>query len=195
MLRITKPIDNANDTIQLDVVDRISASRWRSERRAFLFVTIFHMYKKGAVVEIQFTANRLNDHAGEPYWIDLDPDEAMTLYRQLHARLANATPPAQPLIVSLDAPAARHDSARDAPRQVGPAVRLDTAAAAQPASAESDEVAFRQWVCVICGWVYDEAHGAPDDGIPPGTRWDDVPADWRCPLCDVGKADFAMVEF
>ncbi|PPB82827.1 MULTISPECIES: rubredoxin [Mycetohabitans] len=153
------------------------------------------MYKKGAVVEIQFTANRLNDHAGEPYWIDLDPDEAAALYRQLHARFANATPQAQPLIVSLDAPAAGHDPARDAPRQAGPAARLDTAAAVQPASAEPDVVAFRQWVCVICGWVYDEAYGAPDDGIPPGTRWDDVPADWRCPLCDVGKADFAMVEF
>ncbi|WP_323073527.1 rubredoxin [Mycetohabitans endofungorum] len=153
------------------------------------------MYKKGAVVEIQFTANRLNDHAGEPYWIDLDPDEAAALYRQLHARFANATPQAQPLIVSLDVPAAGHDPARDAPRQAGPTARLDTAAAVQPASAEPDVVAFRQWVCVICGWVYDEAHGAPDDGIPPGTRWDDVPADWRCPLCDVGKADFAMVEF
>uniref|UniRef100_UPI0035567790 rubredoxin n=1 Tax=Pandoraea sputorum TaxID=93222 RepID=UPI0035567790 len=53
----------------------------------------------------------------------------------------------------------------------------------------------RQWVCVICGWIYDEAVGYPEDGIAPGTRWEDVPDDWRCPLCDVGKEDFAMVEF
>ena len=39
------------------------------------------------------------------------------------------------------------------------------------------------------------AAGAPDDGLPPGTRWADVPDDWRCPLCDVGKAEFAVVEF
>ncbi len=54
---------------------------------------------------------------------------------------------------------------------------------------------FRQWVCVICGWIFDEAAGYPEDGIAPGTRWEDVPDDWRCPLCDVGKEDFAMVQF
>ncbi|AKM32658.1 rubredoxin [Pandoraea faecigallinarum] len=54
--------------------------------------------------------------------------------------------------------------------------------------------ASRQWVCVICGWIYDEAAGYPEDGIAPGTRWEDVPEDWRCPLCDVGKEVFAMVE-
>jgi rubredoxin len=54
---------------------------------------------------------------------------------------------------------------------------------------------FKQWVCVICGWIYDEAAGLPEEGIAPGTRWADVPADWRCPLCDVGKEDFALVEF
>ena len=54
---------------------------------------------------------------------------------------------------------------------------------------------FKQWVCVICGWIYDEAAGLPEESIAPGTRWADVPADWRCPLCDVGKEDFALVEF
>jgi len=51
------------------------------------------------------------------------------------------------------------------------------------------------YMCVVCGWIYDEAQGRPEDGIAPGTRWADVPADWRCPECNVGKADFVMVEF
>ena len=50
------------------------------------------------------------------------------------------------------------------------------------------------WMCVVCGWVYDEATGLPDHGIAPGTRWADVPGDWRCPECGVGKADFVMTE-
>ncbi len=49
------------------------------------------------------------------------------------------------------------------------------------------------YVCVVCGLVYDEAAGWPDEGIAPGTRWADVPADWRCPECGVGKTDFVRV--
>ncbi len=55
-------------------------------------------------------------------------------------------------------------------------------------------VAFKTWVCVICGWVYDEEQGGPENGIAPGTRWEEIPDDWRCPECDVGKGDFAMIE-
>lgn len=47
--------------------------------------------------------------------------------------------------------------------------------------------------CRICGWVYDEALGCPDEGIPAGTRWQDVPDDWCCPTCGAGKDDFDMV--
>ena len=47
--------------------------------------------------------------------------------------------------------------------------------------------------CRICGWIYDEAQGCPDEGIPPGTRWQDVPDDWCCPTCGAGKDDFDMV--
>lgn len=54
---------------------------------------------------------------------------------------------------------------------------------------------FKSWICLICGWIYNEAEGAPDDGLAPGTRWADVPADWRCPECDVSKEDFALSEF
>ena len=49
-------------------------------------------------------------------------------------------------------------------------------------------------MCVVCGHVYDEAQGAPEDGIPPGTRWEDVPDTWTCPDCGVTKDDFEMVE-
>ena len=53
---------------------------------------------------------------------------------------------------------------------------------------------MKRWQCVVCGWIYDEAEGAPEEGIAPGTAWDDVPDDFICPDCGVGKEDFEMVE-
>uniref|UniRef100_UPI003FD809FF FAD-dependent oxidoreductase n=1 Tax=Vibrio alginolyticus TaxID=663 RepID=UPI003FD809FF len=53
---------------------------------------------------------------------------------------------------------------------------------------------MRKWLCIICGLIYDEAQGWPSDGIAPGTAWEDVPDDWLCPDCLVGKADFEMIE-
>jgi rubredoxin len=138
------------------------------------------MYKKGVAVEIQFSPERLNDGAGDPYWIDLTQDEAQRLLERLQARLAaNGGGTAAPLVVSLDETPALHAASAAGPVP-GHAVGADD---------------FKQWVCVICGWVYDEAVGLPDEGIAPGTPWADVPVDWRCPLCDVGKEDFALVEF
>jgi len=54
---------------------------------------------------------------------------------------------------------------------------------------------MRQWMCVVCGYIYDEAAGDPEHGIPAGTPWEEVPEDWTCPECGVGKKDFEMVEF
>lgn len=54
---------------------------------------------------------------------------------------------------------------------------------------------YKTWMCLLCGWIYDEALGAPDDGIPPGTRWEDVPVNWTCPECGARKDDFEMVVF
>ena len=51
-----------------------------------------------------------------------------------------------------------------------------------------------KWECIVCGLVYDEAKGWPDDGIAPGTKWQDVPEDWLCPDCGVGKEDFELIE-
>lgn len=55
-------------------------------------------------------------------------------------------------------------------------------------------VEYRKYMCIVCGYIYDEAEGAPDDGIPPGTRWDDVPDTWVCPDCGAPKEDFEMME-
>lgn len=49
-----------------------------------------------------------------------------------------------------------------------------------------------KYVCDVCGYVYDEATGDPDNGVAPGTKWEDVPADWVCPLCHVGKDMFSQ---
>jgi rubredoxin len=54
--------------------------------------------------------------------------------------------------------------------------------------------ATRVYMCLICGFIYDEAYGLPEEGIAPGTRWEDIPETWQCPDCGVGKADFEMVE-
>lgn len=53
---------------------------------------------------------------------------------------------------------------------------------------------MRKWQCVVCGFTYDEAEGLPEEGIAPGTAWENVPADWVCPDCGAGKADFDMIE-
>ena len=47
-----------------------------------------------------------------------------------------------------------------------------------------------KYVCTVCGFIYDEAAGDPDNGVPPGTIWADVPEDYVCPLCGVGKDMF-----
>jgi rubredoxin len=47
-----------------------------------------------------------------------------------------------------------------------------------------------KWICVICSYVYDPAEGDPDNGVDPGTAWEDVPNDWLCPICGASKDDF-----
>jgi len=53
---------------------------------------------------------------------------------------------------------------------------------------------MKTYMCIVCGFVYDEQAGRPEDGIAPGTAWADVPEDWVCPDCGVAKADFEVVE-
>ena len=54
---------------------------------------------------------------------------------------------------------------------------------------------MKKYMCLICGYVYDEAAGAPDEGIAPGTKWEDVPPNWTCPECGARKEDFELIEF
>lgn len=54
--------------------------------------------------------------------------------------------------------------------------------------------AYKVWFCIICGFEYDEAQGLSEEGIAPGTRWQDIPQDWECPECGIGKSDFEMEE-
>jgi rubredoxin len=54
--------------------------------------------------------------------------------------------------------------------------------------------AMKKWQCIVCGFIYDEAEGLPDEGIEAGTKWEDIPEDWCCPECGVSKDDFEMEE-
>ena len=46
---------------------------------------------------------------------------------------------------------------------------------------------MKKYVCTVCGYIYDEAAGDPDNGYAAGTKWEDLPEDFVCPLCGVGK--------
>ena len=56
---------------------------------------------------------------------------------------------------------------------------------------EYKEEHFMKYVCDVCGWIYDEEAGDPDNGIAPGTKFEDLPDDFECPLCSVGKDQFS----
>ena len=57
-----------------------------------------------------------------------------------------------------------------------------------------EEYEYKTYMCTVCGFIYDEAQGWPEDGIPPGTRWEDVPETWVCPECGATRDDFEMEE-
>jgi rubredoxin len=53
---------------------------------------------------------------------------------------------------------------------------------------------MKKYVCIVCGYIYDPEIGDPDNNVDPGTTWENVPEDWVCPLCGVGKDQFEEVE-
>ena len=53
---------------------------------------------------------------------------------------------------------------------------------------------MKKYVCIVCDWIYDPEIGDPDGGIAPGTSFEDIPEDWVCPLCGVGKDEFEVIE-
>lgn len=73
------------------------------------------------------------------------------------------------------------------------AVRCPDSSLSTPVFAMS-EAPYKTYMCLICGFIYDEAAGLPVEGILPGTRWEDIPPNWTCPECEARKEDFEMVE-
>ena len=53
---------------------------------------------------------------------------------------------------------------------------------------------MKTWMCIICGYIYEEEKGDPAHGLAAGTSWNDVPDSWRCPECGAKKSDFQMME-
>ncbi len=51
-----------------------------------------------------------------------------------------------------------------------------------------------KWMCLTCGFIYDEARGIPEEGLPAGTRWKDIPPNWTCPECGARKEDFEILK-
>ena len=52
----------------------------------------------------------------------------------------------------------------------------------------------RRFICAACGYIFDEAEGDPDSGLPAGTRWEDIPEEWVCPECGVDKSYFELLD-
>ena len=52
-------------------------------------------------------------------------------------------------------------------------------------------MADEKWICDVCGWEYDPATGDPDNGVPAGTKFEDIPDDWVCPVCGASKDEFS----
>ena len=52
---------------------------------------------------------------------------------------------------------------------------------------------YQKYICLLCGFMYDEAEGWPQDGIPAGTKWEEISDEWTCPDCGAMKSDFEMV--
>ncbi|TFG30556.1 rubredoxin [Candidatus Thorarchaeota archaeon] len=50
-----------------------------------------------------------------------------------------------------------------------------------------------KYECMVCGWIYDEDIGDPDSGVAAGTKWDDLPEDWVCPMCGASVEDFELI--
>jgi rubredoxin len=61
-------------------------------------------------------------------------------------------------------------------------------------STKKEAVEMDKYECTLCGWVYDPELGDPDSGIEPGTRFEDIPEDWVCPVCGASKDQFAKVD-
>jgi len=57
-----------------------------------------------------------------------------------------------------------------------------------------EDFTMQKYICIVCGYVYDPEIGDEDNGVAPGTSFENVPEDWVCPLCGVGKDQFEVTE-
>lgn len=78
-------------------------------------------------------------------------------------------------------------SPKNAPTYINPELHSDS-------ENKSKKSSGKIWICQICGYEYDSAKGDPDSGIAPGTAFEDIPEDWRCPICKTKKSDFKLKE-
>jgi len=62
------------------------------------------------------------------------------------------------------------------------------------ASKRTEVKSMKQYRCTVCGYVYDPKNGDPENGIKPGTPFDDLPEDWTCPICGASKDQFEPAE-
>lgn len=67
-------------------------------------------------------------------------------------------------------------------------------ASSQITAEKKEEQGMKKYQCTVCGYIYDPAAGDPDSGIEPGTAFEDIPDDWVCPICGVGKDQFEAAE-
>lgn len=58
---------------------------------------------------------------------------------------------------------------------------------------QNKEDKMQKYICNVCGWIYDPAIGVPDQGIKPGTKFEDLPDSFTCPECGVGKDEFSPI--
>ena len=72
--------------------------------------------------------------------------------------------------------------------------RMGGRAAAPAEATERSGEKMKKYVCDVCGYVYDPAEGDPDNGVPPGTAFEDIPDDWVCPVCGAAKDEFSPEE-
>lgn len=70
----------------------------------------------------------------------------------------------------------------------GPALRVNKECAKLP---KPKEISMDKYECNVCGYVYDPAAGDPDNGVAPGTKFDDIPEEWVCPVCGAPKSEFS----
>ncbi|PIQ89695.1 MAG: hypothetical protein COV72_01905 [Candidatus Omnitrophica bacterium CG11_big_fil_rev_8_21_14_0_20_42_13] len=81
----------------------------------------------------------------------------------------------------------------EAPKEKIPPKAANKERLAQPSAAKEQKVSGK-YRCKVCGYIYDPEKGDPDNGVAPGTAFEDLPDDWKCPECGVNKEQFEAIK-